>query len=269
MKDLRDISLAVFAIVLSNSFISPVLATPITTSFDTTVQFTSGIAGVNVGDSFSGSFTYDNDSAAATSVFSPPRLCGFGETCADQVITNYQFSDPAYTANISTPSLSYSSEYGVSVNVFNNFTMPSGLFSEEFTFGMLSNPGTYDFISIAGSLGSIGASLFNIIGGSTDLPEISFGIMFVGNENMLADTSLPVSIDDLLNSSDFIGTSLSLSQYALQVTTLSLCTDDATSCLGGDIPVQTGYIYGEEVSAPATLLLIIPGLLSLIRLSRK
>ena len=258
MKVLRSVSLAVFAIVLSNTFISQASATPITTSFDTTVQYTSGIAGVNVGESFSGSFTYDNDSAVATSVIDQ-NSC-FGGVFCSVISTTYQFSNSIYSVNIYTPSISYSVA-GASVSVMND-VYATTLFNNEP--GMLSNQGSYDYVSIYGAIGSLSGSGDSLI---------SFGIQFVGNNNMLSDTELPISIDNLLNDPDFIGISLRLSQYALEENDFACSPDIQSFCLGGDLfPVQTGYIYGEEVSAiptPATLLLIAPGLLALVKLSKR
>ncbi|MDH5594400.1 MAG: hypothetical protein OEY68_08360 [Gammaproteobacteria bacterium] len=263
MKVLRSISLAVFAIVLSNSFISQASATPITTSFETTVQSTSGIPGVNVGDNFSASFTFDNDETAASSVLSP--ICGFGGC-----FKTYRFTDPVYTGNVSTPSLNYSSDGGIAVGVFNDFTMPSGLFGSSYELGILGNPDIYDFIMIGGGWGSIGENI-DLSGNTTNISEIGFSLLFIGNSNLISDTSLPLSIDELLSDPDFIGSALLLSLYELQQAS-SFCSG-TNSCLGGGgVPVEIAHIYGEEVSAiptPATLLLIAPGLLALVKLSKR
>lgn len=278
MKCLRNISLIVITVVFSNVYILEASATPVTTSFDTTVKFTSGIAGVNEGDGFSGSFTYDNDQIVASS--SNDFGCGFGIVCTDPVATFYRFSDLAYAGNVSTSSFNHIGT-GVYVNVFNDHVTPSGFLQEQFTLGMLSSPETYDLIVIGSSYGGLGLStaLISPTGELVEFPEMFFGVMFVGNSNLLTDTALPLSIEDIINSPDFIGTALSLSRYELQEYQQAFPCVDAVSeedsfCLGGvgEIPVQTGYIYGEEVNAiptPATLLLIAPGLLVLMKLTRK
>jgi len=176
MKKLMEL----FFIVLFGSLIgmSSVNATPITLNVSGIVTTTDSVA-VAPGDIYSADFVYETDSSLATT--SASVFLG---------IDGYIFEGGTYGATIDIGPFSVSTiGAGVGMFVANNVAASDLDFALSQPLSLIPSDGIYDLFSLfTGNLsGSVGTSVW-----------------LLGNSNMLADTSIPVSANDLLTSPDFI-----------------------------------------------------------------
>ncbi|MDH5593491.1 MAG: PEP-CTERM sorting domain-containing protein [Gammaproteobacteria bacterium] len=212
--------------------ISQSYAATTTVNFSGVFDYSVGIAGINGGDSFSGSFTYDLDPANAIFI-DTTILSGF---------TDYGFNGPSYNGSISSGVMNYAFP-DVEYMIGDNFSMLADMFYPG------TPAGTFDLVLLGGSPSNFEFTL-------TGMASM---LVLVGEQSLFSGNGLN-DINSLISDPAYIGAGLLLFNF-----------NGTVDADGDPVPVGDAFGFAEvtPVPVPAAVWLFGSGLLGLMGFMRR